>query len=90
MQWKVISSEPTNCEAEGRYRGYVVKVFGKPKPAFSSWSVAVVLRELEAHGRATHRERVLDASGLSARDADDVFAQGFALAMSHMDSSLNP
>ena len=86
MQWKVILREPTNCRAEGRYRGYLINVLGMTRPDCCGWTVAVTLRSVPPDGLGGC-DRVLSTSGLLPRDADDVFAQGFALAMSHIDTS---
>lgn len=86
LKFKVKTNEPSNCAAEGRHRGHIVRVFGQSDIRSDRWSLAVYLQKLGVYGQAPTTEHKLDTTSVSAGSADEVFKLGFAMAEREIDS----
>jgi hypothetical protein len=86
MEYDVKASDPSHCEAEGRYRGYVVKVFGRTDINTGRWRMEVYFLKLGEYGQAPIAMHKLGTTTVSAGSSAEVFVLGFAMAEAEIDS----
>lgn len=86
MKYDVKAIDPSRCEAEGKHRGYVVRVYGQTDIQTDRWRMAVGLHKLGEYGQAPTTGHKFDATKLSAGSADEIFQLGFDLAERKIDS----
>lgn len=85
-----VKSTGSDCEAEGKHGGYLVRVVAHGDVREDKCLVHVYLQKMSDYGKAPTTTEKLDTAGMTAVSVDDAFAKGFDLAEKTIDSFVNP